>query len=347
MIDNERPDPPGNDSPPASEPAPDTPAGGDIEVVIEDAAPEGQDGVTGGDDLDQPEAAQPGRQDDRRRRPSARDRIRELSHQKREAEAATAALQQQLHAAAQREAAVMQRAAMAERAAVESQYQHLLQVQANFAAQKQAALNTGDTGAIVRLDAETARLGAALHQVEGHRARFQQQPQGFVPPQQPMVPQQRPQAPQQPQRLHPAAEQWANNQTEWLGSDPRKIRDARLEAQRLEADGYTPDDPEYYDNLNRRLSTLYSDFRPVNPIGNARASASPHQRPGAPAVAPVDRSASVSVPVRGQVRVTKDDLEAAKRIGIDTSNPKSLSRWALEKRAFDEAEAEKAARRAR
>lgn len=351
MAENERVErPEGSDSPQGADTVVATESldDGDIQVVVEDApAPEGQDGVTGGDDAETPE---PQQEDRRRQRPSARQRIRELTHEKRQYEAALAQAQQQIQAEQWQRQQAIARAVQAERAGLDAHYGYLKSVEANLQARKTQALNTGDAAAIAQIDADAARLGAAIYQTEGQRAQLQRlMPQPGQP--QPMVqqpPQQRPHPQQQaPQRLHPAAEKWAEAQSDWLSSDQRKIRDARIEAQRLEADGYTPDDPEYYDQLNRRLSTLYNDFRPVNPAGNVRQNVSGNQRPGGSAVAPVDRGSNFTPQRPGQIRVTREDLEGAKRLGINVDDPKALKRWANEKVAYEKAESERAARRAR
>lgn len=348
MAENERVErPEGSDSPQGADTvvATESPDDGDLQVVVEDApAPEGQDGVAGGDDVEAPE---PQPEDRRKQRPSARQRIRELTHEKRQYEAALSQAQQQIQAVQWERQQAIARAVHAERAGLDAHYGYLKSVEANLQAQKAQALNTGDAAAVARIDAEAARLGAAIYQTEGQRAQLQRMmPQPGQ--QQPVVqppPQQRPQP--VPQRLHPTAERWAEAQSDWLSSDQRKIRDARIEAQRLEADGYTPDDPEYYDQLNRRLSTLYNDFRPVNPAGSVRQNGSGNQRPGGSAVAPVDRGSNFAPQRPGQIRVTREELEGAKRLGINVDDPKALKRWASEKVAYEQAEANRAARRAR
>ena len=325
MSEFERKDdlPKGADSVPIGSDSDDT--GGDFEIVVSDAPPEpekppveGDDGVPGGDDA--PETGDAEDAPEEPRGPKSRSaRVRERLRQERDQAIAAA---QALHHHNQQLAHERQALAMArvqlEAQAVENRFMYLQAVQQQLTVEKKRAMDEGRSDDISRIDTTMMQLGPELHQIAQRRAMIHQQ--------RPQMPQQVPQMPppqmrqpmQPPARLHEAAEKWANEQTAWLNADPTRLNDARSIAQRLESQGYTPDEPDYYDKLNSALNAIHSDFRPVNPVrpgGAPRAAGS--------AVAGVSRPSTSPPRQTRQVTLTAEDMAFCERHGI---NPKSYAR---------------------
>lgn len=328
MSDFERKDdlPKGADSVPIGSDSDD--AGGDFEIVVSETTPEagtspveGADGVSGGDDAHEPTDTE-GEPEEPRGPRSRSARVRERLRQERDQAIAAAQMlhQQNQQLAQERHALAMMRAQI-ESQAVENRYLYLEQVRQQLQVEKKRAMDEGRSDAIAQIDSTMMQLGPELHQIAQRRAMIQQQrPQ--MPPQQVMAPQMRPQMPPQPPaRLHEAAEKWANEQTSWLNADPARVNDARSIAQRLEAQGFTPADAEYYDRLNSALKSLHDDFRPVNPV---RPGGAP--RAAGPAVAGVSRSSTSPPRQTRQVALTAEELAFCERHGI---NPKSYGREKL------------------
>jgi len=302
-------------------------AGGDFEIVVSDAPPEpekppveGADGVSGGDDAAEPSDAENAPEEPRGPR-SRSARVRERLRQERDqAIAAAQALHQHNQQLAHERQALAMARAQLEAQAVENRFMYLQAVQQQLTGEKKRAMDEGRSDAIAQIDSTMMQLGPELHQIAQRRAMIQQQR-----PQMPQPPMQRPQQqvlPPLPQpRLHEAAEKWANEQTSWLNADPARVNDARSIAQRLEAQGFTPADAEYYDRLNSALKSLHDDFRPVNPV---RPGGAP--RAAGPAVAGVSRSSTSPPRQTRQVTLTAEELAFCERHGI---NPKSYGREKL------------------
>ena len=249
---------------------------------------------------------------------SARVRAR-MRQERDQAVAAAQMLYQQLSTAQQQAMQNAQRAAHMEREAVESRFQYLESIRHQMEVAKKSAMDEGRSDVIATIDSNMMQLGPELHQIRQRRAMMQQQR-----PHQPqqMAPQQ-PQMPQQPRptvRLHEAAQKWADAQTQWLNADPSRVADARSIAQRLEAQGIQPDEPEYYDRLNTALTGIHSDYRPVNPLKATQT------RSTGSAVAGVNRASSVPSRQTKQVVLTSEDMAFCETHGI---NPKSYAREKL------------------
>lgn len=309
----------------ADTPAPDATTDDIVVVNAEDTAASdtlsGADGVAGGD-VDGPEPSGDEEPRPKSRWARQRDKLRaERDH----ALNIAAQLDQQVRGVAQERAVLAQRAMQAERAAVEHQYAYLKTLENNFAQAKRQALETGNSEALVAIDRDASRLGAALHQVEQARARFGQQPPPVAPP--PVMPQQQMPQRQPPQRLHPAAEKWAEAHADWLESGPQNVNIARSVGRALEEQGLTPDSPAYYAKLNEGIKIFSPDFRSdFNPAA-ARSSASTPRDPGV-AVAGVNRASSDPPRQSTRVVLTPEDRAFCERNGI---NPKSYARAKLER----------------
>lgn len=327
MSEFERKDdlPAGADSVPVGSDSND--AGDDFEVVVSDD-PEpsgtpvaGDDGVPGGDDG--AEANEADNAPEEQKGPKSRSaRVRErLRQQAEHAMAAAQALHQQNQQLAARFQAEAMARAQLEAQAVENRFMYLQQVQQQLTMEKRRAMDEGRSDDISRIDTTMMQLAPELHQVAQRRGMLQNMRPQQTQPMPQMPPQQVPQRPQPQARLHEAAEKWANEQTAWLNADPSRLNDARSIAQRLESQGYTPDEPDYYDKLNAALKAIHSDFRPVNPV---RPGGAP--RAAGPAVAGVTRSSTSPARQTRQVALTAEEMAFCERHGI---NPKSYGREKL------------------
>lgn len=301
------------------------PTADEIEVVTTPDTPSadsvsGEDGVAGGDN-EPPEPGDPPGQPGKSRAARQRERLRlERDH----AIGVAQHLDQQARQLAAERHAMQQYIARVDRENVENRYAYLKTLETNFVQAKQQALSSGDVATATRIDAEAAKLGAALLRAEEARARYaQQQPPQQI--QQPVVQQPVQQRPaQQPQRLHPMAEKWADTNDEWLNSDRRNREIAATVGRALEAQGFAVDSPDYYARLNQGIRVFSPEFRSdFNP-----ASTRPTQSASPGTVAGVERTSTV--PVRGttKVQLTADELAFCERTGV---NPKSYGRMKLER----------------
>mgnify|MGYP003137592841 FL=1 len=101
----------------------------------------------------------------------------------------------------------------------------------------------------------------------------------------------------------------------------------------LVEEGYDVNDPEYYEELDKRISKFFPDL--VNPQETAdkntsqddKKTISSEQKRVQSPVAGVSRSTSGSAK---SVKLSSDDLANAKKFGIDISDPAALKRYAKE-----------------
>ncbi|MBK8246216.1 MAG: hypothetical protein IPK85_02235 [Gemmatimonadetes bacterium] len=324
MSEFERKDdlPKGSDSVPIGSDSDDT--GGDFEIVVSDTPPEpekppveGDDGVPGGDDAAEPSDAEDAQEEPRG--PKSRSaRVRERLRQERDqAIAAAHALHQHNQQLAHERQTLAMARAQLEAQAVENRFMYLQAVQQQLTVEKRRAMDEGRSDDISRIDTTMMQLGPELHQIAQRRAMMQQQRPQM--PQQPMMPPPQMRQPMQPPpRLHPNAQKWADAHSDWLDERPERLADARAIAQRLESQGFTPDDPEYIERINAGLRAIHPDFRPVNPV---RPGGAP--RAAGFAVAGVSRPSASSPRQTRQITLTAEDMIFCERHGI---NPKSYAR---------------------
>jgi hypothetical protein len=127
-----------------------------------------------------------------------------------------------------------------------------------------------------------------------------------------------PKAPEtQRQDIAPEAAAWLANNGEWF-DDPSKqrYRDYAISVeQRLLRQGYAPDDPDLYQELDR---TLHKQFPGL--FGKK-------QRQSSPPVSGVPRGESP--PSKPRNRLTKDDLAKMRKYSFDPNNPEHRKAWLL------------------
>jgi len=186
-----------------------------------------------------------------------------------------------------------------------------------------SAYDSGDRDRIFDLQQQIATIAATKAQAEKERRSIPTRPQ----PQQQQAPQQAaPQQQQQPGRRQPspAAIEWYQRNKEWFNKDPVLTASARVLDQQMVADGYTPSDPDYFEELDSRLKREF-----------------PHKFGGAPAAAtrqtasnPTIQNRSAPAPATGKIRVsiTQADREMANHLGI------GIEQYAREKAKKERAE---------
>lgn len=116
---------------------------------------------------------------------------------------------------------------------------------------------------------------------------------------------------QQIQSLSPVSQGWARQHTD-LFRDPQKFEKLVRADFSARADGITPDTPEYFQRLDERMGY-------AQPVVEEVAVTTPIRRPSTPAApaAPPSRSAAASPNGRpGVVRLTPDEIEAARITGM-------------------------------
>jgi hypothetical protein len=121
-------------------------------------------------------------------------------------------------------------------------------------------------------------------------------------------------------KLTKQAQSWMER-NEWFGKKQYEAQTAaaHLIDQQLTSEGYAHDDPQYYNELDRRLQeqvrlpTSKRDDTP-SPVQSGRAST----------------SAS-----KGKVVITKEDQALMRKVGLDPKNRTHLREWAKEKLAME------------
>lgn len=314
---------PGADSVPGDETHSDE---GAIELVIvgDDTAPasaeaqdeDGDDGqVEGGDG---PE----GLEDELRqiRKPKLREQMRQLRQENWRAKQVLAHVvqeRQQFGAALQQ---LQARAVAAEARALDTEIGSLQRHQKWLQERYTAMAGEGNAEALGQITAAMAEANTRLMQAQAVRQQYgnaaHAPPQQFQP--QPM--QRQPvNQPQQPVVLDSAAQKWMQDHASWHRNDPNRLRAVGLEAQRLQAEGIPPEDPEHYTRLDKVLAARFDDFRPTT--GAAR-----RQSGGSSAVTPVARTTTAGGKTRYEV--TAEDAAYLKRAGLDPkTNPQGFKEW--------------------
>jgi len=140
---------------------------------------------------------------------------------------------------------------------------------------------------------------------------------------------------QKPQEVPELAKEWiAKNSGWWNKSDHMDATSLAIGIDtQLTNEGYDLNDPDYYEELDKRLSKYFPNL--INPQETAdkntsqddkKVVSSEQKRVQSP-VAGVSRSTSGSAK---SVKLSADDLANARKFGIDISDPAALKRYARE-----------------
>lgn len=184
------------------------------------------------------------------------------------------------------------------------------------------AFDSGDREKIFEVQQKMAIITAERAQVERDKRSVapRVQPQQQAAPQ----PQPRAQAPQPRREPSPAAVEWYERNKDWFGKDAVMTSGAKAVDQQMVADGYSPTDPDYFEELDKRLRREFP-----HKLGNK--SATPARQPANnPTIQ--NRSAPASVSGKLRVSITQADREEARKLGI------SIEDYAREKAKVERAQ---------
>lgn len=177
-----------------------------------------------------------------------------------------------------------------------------------------AAYDAGDRDRIFSIQQEIATLAATKAQAEKERRSIptQRAASGQAAPQQTTQTRQD----STKRAPSPAAMEWYQRNKDWFNKDPVLTASARVIDQQMVADGYTPEDPDYFEELDSRMRREFPHKFGGKAAAPARQASNPTiQNRSTPAVAP------------GKVRVviTQADRDMANHLGI------SVEQYAREK----------------
>jgi hypothetical protein len=171
------------------------------------------------------------------------------------------------------------------------------------------AFDSGDRERIFEVQQKMATLAAEKQQIERDRRSIPTKPtqqSGSDTRQQTGRTQ-----PNQPARKQPspAASEWYQRNKTWFNKDPVMTAGARVIDQQMVADGYQPNDPDYFEELDKRLK---SEF-PAKLGGRTttRSSANPTIQ---------NRAAPAASPGKVRVTITQSDREMANHLGISVED---------------------------
>jgi hypothetical protein len=171
------------------------------------------------------------------------------------------------------------------------------------------AFDSGDRERIFEVQQKMATLAAEKQQIERDRRSIPTGPtqqSGSDTRQQTA-----PTPPSQPARKKPspAAIEWYERNKTWFNKDPVMTMGARVIDQQMVADGYQPNDPDYFEELDKRLKTEF----PTKLGGRttARSSANPTIQ---------NRAAPAASPGKVRVTITQSDREMANHLGISVED---------------------------
>ena len=172
------------------------------------------------------------------------------------------------------------------------------------------AFDAGDREKIFEVQQKMATLAAEKQQIERDRRSIPTKPtqqSGSDTPQQTRQTQ-----PSQPARKapSPAATEWYERNKTWFNKDPVMTAGARVIDQQMVADGYQPDDPDYFDELDKRLK---SEF-PTKLGGRTTA------RPASSNPTIQNRATPAATPGKVRVTITQSDREMANHLGISVED---------------------------
>jgi len=177
------------------------------------------------------------------------------------------------------------------------------------------AFDSGDREKIFEVQQKMAAIVAEKQQIERDRRMIPTKPtqqSGSATPQQ-TAPTPQAKAPA-PAKKAPSPEvlQWYERNKSWFNKDVVMTAGARVIDRQLVADGYSPTDPDYFDELDKRLRTEFP-----NKLGTPRAAA-----PAAKTATPTIQNRAAPATSAGKIRVTitQADREMAGHLGISVED---------------------------
>ena len=167
------------------------------------------------------------------------------------------------------------------------------------------AFDSGDREKIFDVQQRMSQITSERSQVERDRRSIPTKPvQQSGPAAQPQT---RQTQPQQPRRQpSPGAVDWYDRNKSWFNKDAVMTTSARVIDQQMVRDGYTPEDPDYFEELDKRLQREFP-----HKLGRQAPARQPANNP-------TIQNRSTPAPASGKVRViiTQADREMANHLGI-------------------------------
>jgi hypothetical protein len=170
------------------------------------------------------------------------------------------------------------------------------------------AFDAGDREKIFEVQQRMAALVSEKQQIERDRRLIPTKPtqqSGSATPQQTA-----PTRPNPPRKApSPAAVEWYERNKTWFNKDPVLTAGARAIDQQMVADGYAPEDPDYFDELDRRLKST------LTKLGGRAAPTKAGTNPTIQ-----NRAAPAASPGKVRVTITQSDREMANHLGISVED---------------------------
>lgn len=123
---------------------------------------------------------------------------------------------------------------------------------------------------------------------------------------------------QQPAPRNQLAERWKADNADWYGDPEYAAETAATNAidQQLAREGYDPNSPQYFKELDRRITERFS-YLAVEDDDQEQG----RQAPSRPKQQPVAGATRQPPSGKRSVKLTKDDVAAARMMGLDLSDP--------------------------
>ena len=167
------------------------------------------------------------------------------------------------------------------------------------------AFDTGDREKIFDVQQRMAQLTSERSQVERDRRAIPTKPvQQSGPAAQPRTQQTQPQQPRR--QPSPVAMEWYGRNKNWFNKDVVMTAGARVIDNQMVRDGYAPNDPDYFEELDRRLQQEFP-----HKFGRQAPARQPANNPTIQ-----NRSSPALAPGKVRVTITQADREMANHLGI-------------------------------
>ena len=172
------------------------------------------------------------------------------------------------------------------------------------------AFDSGDREKIFEVQQKMAGLVAEKQQIERDRRSIPTKPTQQSGSDTPQQTRQTP--PKQPARKgpSPAASEWYERNKTWFNKDPVMTAGARVIDQQMVADGYQPNDPDYFEELDKRLKSEFP-----SKLGGRTTT-----RPSSANPTIQNRAAPTASPGKVRVTITQSDREMANHLGISVED---------------------------
>ena len=170
-----------------------------------------------------------------------------------------------------------------------------------------AAFDSGDREKIFEVQQKMAAIVAEKQQVERDRRLIPTKPTQQSGSD---TPQQTPTKAPAKKGPSPAAMEWYERNKTWFNKDPVMTAGARIIDKQMVADGYAPDDPDYFEELDKRLKAEFP-----SKLGGRTA---PPRQANNPTIQ--NRSAPAATPGKVRVTITQSDREMANHLGISVED---------------------------